>query len=111
MGKSHARCALHSLACYSCGAHAGGSAFSYRTKCRADAILGIEGDRRSWRRGSDVGRWVEQVFCPTCGTLVYMEGEGLPDAKNTATAQLRFKAANDDGLPLSVRCEAAATAT
>lgn len=36
--------------------------------------------RRRARRDSDAGRWVEQTFCPSCGTLLYMEGEALPEA-------------------------------
>ena len=31
-------------------------------------------------RTGDAGRWVEQSFCPTCGSLLFMTGEGLPGA-------------------------------
>jgi hypothetical protein len=70
---------VYACACLECQ-RATGSAFSYRARFLKEAITHIEGDRRVWRRGSDAGRWVEQTFCPTCGTLVYMEGEALPGA-------------------------------
>ncbi|WP_084652078.1 GFA family protein [Bosea sp. BIWAKO-01] len=70
---------VYACACLECQ-RATGSSFSYRARFPRAAISRIEGDRRKWRRGSDAGRWVEQTFCPACGTLVYMEGEALPDA-------------------------------
>jgi hypothetical protein len=69
---------VYACACLECQ-RATGSAFSYRARFRTEAITHIEGERRTWRRGSDAGRWVEQTFCPTCGTLVYMSGEAMPN--------------------------------
>lgn len=69
---------VYACACQECQ-RATGSSFSYRARYRASAIATIDGERRAWRRGSDAGRWVEQTFCPTCGTLVYMTGEAIPD--------------------------------
>lgn len=70
---------VYACSCLECQ-RATGTAFAYRAIFGKAAITQIEGERRTWRRGSDSGRWVEQSFCPTCGTLVYMEGEGLTDA-------------------------------
>ncbi|RCS22906.1 aldehyde-activating protein [Phyllobacterium salinisoli] len=70
---------VYACACLECQ-RATGSAFAYRARFQKAAIVHIEGERRAWRRGSNAGRWIEQTFCPTCGTLVYMEGEALPDA-------------------------------
>ena len=69
---------VYACACLECQ-KATGSAFSYRA-CYALAQTAITGERRAWRRSSDAGRWVEQIFCPTCGTLVYMQAESLTDA-------------------------------
>ncbi|SDW17496.1 GFA family protein [Lysobacter enzymogenes] len=68
---------VYACACLDCQ-RATGSAFSYRARYEL-AQLRIEGGARAWRRGSDAGRWVEQHFCPHCGTLVYMTAESLPD--------------------------------
>ena len=69
---------VYACACLECQ-RATGSAFSYRARFPESAIAHIEGDQRSWRRGSDAGRWIEQIFCPTCGTLVFMKGEAIPE--------------------------------
>lgn len=69
---------VYACACHECQ-RATGTAFSYRARFRKGAIAAMTGERRAWRRGSDAGRWVEQTFCPTCGTLVYMSAEALPD--------------------------------
>ena len=52
-----------------------GSAFAYRAKYAKTAVVSITGERRSWRRGSDAGRWIEQTFCPTCGTPLFMDAD------------------------------------
>jgi len=57
-----------------------GSAFAYRAIFADAAILGLEGTTRSWRRTGSSGRWLEQTFCPTCGTVVFMRAEALNDA-------------------------------
>jgi hypothetical protein len=38
----------------------------------------IEGQYRSWRRGSDSGRWIESSFCPVCGSPVFGRAESAP---------------------------------
>lgn len=68
---------------YACGCDAcrrtTGSAFAWRARWRAEDVVEAAGPRQGWRRVGDAGRWVEHVFCPTCGALVWMEGEGLGD--------------------------------
>ncbi|MBN9236736.1 MULTISPECIES: GFA family protein [Phyllobacteriaceae] len=70
---------VYACACLECQ-RATGTAFSYRAVFVDEAVVQIEGERRSWRRTGGPGRWVEQTFCPTCGALVFMTGEGLPGA-------------------------------
>lgn len=41
-------------------------------------VLSCEGEERAFRRGSDRGRWLENRFCPTCGTTVYWVAEFQP---------------------------------
>ena len=68
---------------YACGClecqRATGTAFAWRARFAKAAIVNVDGERRSWRRGSDAGRWIEQTFCPSCGTLLYMSAEAIPD--------------------------------
>lgn len=70
---------VYACACVECQ-RATGTAFSYRAVFVDDAVVSVEGERRTWRRSGDAGRWVEQTFCPSCGALVFMTGEGLPGA-------------------------------
>lgn len=69
---------------YLCGCsqcqRATGSTFAWRAIFPSGAIVALEGEASVWRRGSDAGRWVEQVFCPGCGSLIFMRAEALPDA-------------------------------
>jgi len=70
---------VYACACRECQ-RATGSAFACRAIFASEAILSVEGESRVWRRGSDSGRWVEQVFCPVCGGLVYMRAQAMPGA-------------------------------
>lgn len=70
---------VYACACLECQ-RATGTAFSYRAIFVDGAVVSVEGERRTWRRTGDAGRWVEQTFCPSCGALVFMTGEGLPGA-------------------------------
>jgi hypothetical protein len=67
---------------YACGClncqRGTGSAFAWRARF-AKAAIRIEGERRSWRRTNEAGQWMEQTFCPTCGTLLFMSAEAMPD--------------------------------
>jgi hypothetical protein len=57
-----------------------GSAFAYRAIYANTSILSIKGETRSWRRIGSSGQWLEQTFCTTCGSIVYMRAEALKDA-------------------------------
>ncbi|HEV7309231.1 GFA family protein [Ensifer sp.] len=69
---------VYACACLECQ-KATGSAFSYRARYSKDAIALDEGDRRRFRRLNDAGMWMDQVFCPNCGTILYMEAEVIND--------------------------------
>lgn len=69
---------VYACACLECQ-KATGSAFSYRARYPKQAIAAEEGERRRFRRMTEEGRWMDQVFCPNCGTLVYMEAEVLEE--------------------------------
>lgn len=69
---------IYACACLECQ-RCTGSAFAYRAKYSTSALVRNDGPQRRWRRSSDAGRWVEQVFCPNCGTVVYMAAEALPN--------------------------------
>lgn len=68
---------------YACGCRecqrATGSAFGWRARYGKSAVVRTTGEHRRFRRGSDAGRWVEQIFCPVCGTQLYMEAEVISD--------------------------------
>lgn len=70
---------VYLCACGECQ-RATGSAFAWRAIFPDSAIVALEGESSVWRRGSDAGRWIEQVFCPGCGGLVYMRAEALTGA-------------------------------
>lgn len=70
---------VYACSCAECQ-RATGSAFAYRAIFAEAAVSILSGEGRTWRRASDSGRWVEQTFCPTCGALLLMRGEGLPGA-------------------------------
>lgn len=70
---------VYLCACSECR-RATGSAFAWRAIFPDSAIVAIEGESSVWRRGSDAGRWIEQVFCPGCGGLVFMRAEAMPGA-------------------------------
>jgi hypothetical protein len=55
-----------------------GSAFSYTAFFPEAAILSVEGEYRTWRAGSNAGRWHDVSFCPTCGTGVFGRMEAMP---------------------------------
>lgn len=67
---------------YLCSCHAcqsrSGSAFTYAALYTEGAVT-IEGERRTFRRQGDAGRFIENQFCPSCGVTVLFLGEGLPE--------------------------------
>ncbi len=61
-------------------------------------IVSTEGDRRAFRRQGDSGTWLAFQFCPTCGSTVFWESEGLPDMVSVAVGAFA-----DPGFPAPVR--------
>lgn len=57
-----------------------GSAFAYRAIYPDAAVRSQTGETRSWRRTGTSGQWLEQTFCTTCGSVVFMRAEALKDA-------------------------------
>lgn len=70
---------VYACHCLDCQA-ATGTAFAYRVIFATEAVIAEEGTARRWRRTGSSGRWVEQAFCPVCGSIVWMTAEGLTDA-------------------------------
>jgi hypothetical protein len=68
---------VYACSCLECQRRSG-SVFTYSAWFPISAVT-IEGEHRSWRRGSRAGRWSESFFCPTCGTSVFTTVEALPD--------------------------------
>ncbi|MGO7335609.1 GFA family protein [Rhizobium leguminosarum] len=69
-----------------------GAAFSYRAIYADSAIVEQKGDTRSWRRTGSSGQWLEQTFCTTCGSVVFMRAEGLRDALSVSVGCLEGQA-------------------
>ena len=67
---------VHACSCLDCQRRSG-SAFTY-TAFFPDAAVSVTGEFRSWRRGSDAGRFHETNFCPACGCAVFYRLEALP---------------------------------
>jgi hypothetical protein len=57
-----------------------GSAFAYRAIYADSAVLSMKGETESWRRVGSSAQWLEQTFCTTCGSIVYMRAEALKNA-------------------------------
>jgi hypothetical protein len=74
--------AVYACSCLNCQRKSGG-AFSYAAMFPSAAVT-IAGERKAWRHSGDSGRWIENMFCPTCGTAVAFHGEGLPDLTGIA---------------------------
>jgi hypothetical protein len=54
-----------------------GSAFTYAALYSESAVK-IDGERQTFRRNGDSGRFIETHFCPACGVTVIFYAEGLP---------------------------------
>lgn len=67
---------VYACSCLDCQ-KGSGSVFTYTAWFAASAVR-LEGEYRSWRRGSEFGRWNESSFCPVCGTSLVTRGEGCP---------------------------------
>jgi hypothetical protein len=54
-----------------------GSAFTYAAVFPSAAVA-MTGERKAWRHVGESGRWIESMFCPTCGISVGFLSEGMP---------------------------------
>jgi hypothetical protein len=57
-----------------------GSVFSMSAYFPRSAVESIAGDHKLYRRRSDGGRWVDEHFCPTCGSMVFWYAEFDPES-------------------------------
>ena len=64
--------------CFECQKQTG-SVFGSWGYWPKSAISSIEGEATLYRRSSDAGRWVDNFFCPVCGSSIYGYSEGAPD--------------------------------
>ncbi|HEX6119941.1 MAG TPA: GFA family protein [Dongiaceae bacterium] len=55
-----------------------GSVFGVSSYWPKSAIQSIEGEAKVWRRSSASGRWLDNYFCPVCGSTVYWYAEFAP---------------------------------
>jgi hypothetical protein len=56
-----------------------GSAFAILPFFEAEQVQLLQGRPATWRHVSDEsGRWLDNVFCPRCGTGVFLQVERLP---------------------------------
>ena len=78
---------VYACSCLECQ-RATGSVFAYRAIYADSAVLSMKGETKSWRRAGSSGQWLEQTFCTTCGSLVYMRAEGLKDALSVSAGCL-----------------------
>lgn len=59
---------IYACTCLTCQKKSGG-AFTYAAVFAREAVT-VSGDHKAWRNIGDAGRWVENHFCPVCGTCV-----------------------------------------
>jgi hypothetical protein len=67
---------VYGCSCVACQRKSG-SVFSYAAMFPSAAVT-IAGERKTWRYNGDSGRWIENIFCPTCGVAVGFRSEGMP---------------------------------
>jgi hypothetical protein len=60
-----------------------GSAFSYGALF-PEAAVDVAGESRTYRQRADSGRFIDNFFCPSCGTGVMFRAEGLPGTVGVA---------------------------
>ena len=68
---------VYACSCLNCQQESGG-AFTYGAVYPEAAVV-IAGERKTWRRQADSGRWVESDFCPTRGVSVCYRMEAWPE--------------------------------
>jgi len=65
--------------CFECQKQTG-SVFGVWTYWPKSACQSIKGEAKLYRRSSDSGRWVDNYFCPNCGSAVYSYAEFAPES-------------------------------
>lgn len=70
--------------CFECQKSTG-SVFGVSTYWAKGACVAIKGEATLWRRSSDSGRWLDNYFCPVCGSTLYWYAEFAPDQIGIAT--------------------------
>ena len=63
--------------CLNCQRESGG-AFTYEALYPKSGVSAV-GERTTWRRHVDSGRWLETDFCPVCGVAVCTRMEAFPE--------------------------------
>ena len=69
---------VYACSCLNCQRESG-SAFTYGAAFPKETVK-VSGERKSWRRTVDSGRWLETDFCPRCGVTVAYRMEAWPEA-------------------------------
>lgn len=68
---------IYACSCLNCQRESGGS-FTYGAIFPEESVV-IRGEQKVWRRSVDSGRWLESLFCPTCGVTVCYRMEAWPE--------------------------------
>jgi hypothetical protein len=68
--------AVYVCSCLTCQRKSG-SAFTYAAVFPSAAVT-FAGEHKAWRHVGDSGRWIESMFCPTCGIGIGFLSEGMP---------------------------------
>ena len=67
---------VYGCSCLACQRKSG-SAFTYAALFEESAAA-VAGAQTAWRHAGDSGRWIENLFCPTCGVTVAFHCEAAP---------------------------------
>src|SRR5688500_5041139 len=79
---------VYVCSCLDCQATTG-SVMAYRAIFGDEEVVTTEGEGRRWRRTSASGRWLDQTFCPNCGTVLWMTAEALAGARSVSAGCFR----------------------
>ena len=74
---------VSSCHCFACQRRTG-AVFGSTSFFKRDQILSIEGEHKTFRRAGDSGAFLTFHFCPTCGSNVFWDREGMPDMISVA---------------------------
>jgi hypothetical protein len=65
--------------CFECQKQTG-SVLGVSSYWPKSAVVAIKGRKKLYRRSSWKGRWIDNYFCPVCGSSVYWYAEFDPDS-------------------------------